>query len=157
MLKIKDCMKVNVVSIPVSATIADAVDVIVTRHIGLLPVVDDQMKLVGVVGLSDLLELALPTFMRLVKDLDFVGNFGAVESYLPDWNTLHQPVKTIMRTALPVHEDCRLLRAYALMLKHDFHDLPIVDAENRLCGIASRVDIGTTILSTWQTTGRDMG
>ncbi len=150
MLKIKDCMKVNVVFIPESATIADAVALIVARHVGLLPVVDEETRLVGVVGLRDLLNLALPTFMRLVEDLDFVGDFGAVESYLPDDATLKRSVKTVMRPSINVNEDCRLLRAYAMMVKHDLHDLPIIDQNHRLCGIASRVDIGTSILSTWQ-------
>jgi hypothetical protein len=49
-----------------------------------------------------------------------------------------------------VREDAGLLRAYATMLRHDLHDLPVIDQDGRLCGIASRVDIGTTILTSWQ-------
>jgi CBS-domain-containing membrane protein len=36
------------------------------------------------------------------------------------------------------------------MLQHELHDLPVVDKEGRLIGIASRVDIGATILKSWQ-------
>jgi len=49
-------MKRHVVSIPATATVREAAAIIVKKHIGLLPIVDENNKLVGVVGLSDLLE-----------------------------------------------------------------------------------------------------
>ena len=55
-----------------------------------------------------------------------------------------------MRLATVVPEDSGLVRAYALMLQHDLHDIPVVDQNGRLSRIASRVDIGTKILSNWQ-------
>ena len=55
-----------------------------------------------------------------------------------------------MQPATSVVETCGLLRAYALMLKHNMHDLPVVSEENVLVGIASRVDIGVTILAAWE-------
>jgi len=41
------------------------------------------------------------------------------------------------------------LRSYALMLQHNLHDMPVVSADGKLVGMASRVDIGTAIVSTW--------
>jgi CBS domain-containing protein len=54
-----------------------------------------------------------------------------------------------MKPAITVEEDCGLLRAYALMLQHNLHDMPVVSRDGRLAGITSRVDIGVAILSTW--------
>lgn len=56
---------------------------LVTHHIGLLPVVDEQRKLLGVVGISHLLSLELPDFVRFLADVDFVHDFGAVETTRP--------------------------------------------------------------------------
>jgi CBS domain-containing protein len=50
-MKIRDCMKRNVVSIQAMATVGEAAKVFVARHIGLLPVVDGQSRLVGVLSL----------------------------------------------------------------------------------------------------------
>ncbi|MBM3152561.1 MAG: CBS domain-containing protein [Chloroflexi bacterium] len=149
-MKVNDCMKHKVFSIPSSATIREAAEVFVARHIGLLPVVDEDGKLAGVVGLRDLLTLELPDFVNLVPDVDFVHDFGAVETTRPSRKELGQPVTVLMREAVSVVEECGLLRAYALMLQHDVHDLPVTSADGRLVGVASRVDIGTAILSYWK-------
>ena len=142
-------MKRNVISIPSTATIREAAAQVVRHHIGLLPVVDDQGKLVGVVDLRDLLTIELPDFFDLVEDLDFVHDFGAVESTRPTAQQIDRPISLLMQPAISVLETCGLLRAYALMLKHRLRDLPVVNQQGELVGIASQVDIGTAILATW--------
>ena len=149
-MKVRDCMKRNVVSISSSATIHQVAARMVKNRIGLLPVVDERGKPLGVVRLRDLLTLELPDFVNLLPDVDFVHDFGAVETTRPSAKELGQPVTTLMREAISTVEDCGLLRAYALMLQHDVHDLPVVSADGRLVGIASRVDIGMAILSYWK-------
>ena len=148
---IKDCMKRNVFSIPSTATIRQAAALVVERHIGLLPVVDEQGKPVGVVRLGDLLSLELPDFFNLLPDVDFVHDFGAVETTRPTPEELDRPVTTLVQLRIFVEETCGLLRAYALMVRHNLHDLPVISEDGAFVGIASRVDIGTAILSTWKT------
>jgi CBS domain-containing protein len=147
---IKDCMKRDVISIPPTITVREAAVVVVEQHIGLLPIVDDEAKLIGVIGLQDLLTLELPDFVNFIPDVDFVHDFGAVESTRPEPYSLEQPVTTLMQPAISVDEECGLLRAYALMLQHQLMDLPVVTKEGRLVGLASRVDISAAILARWQ-------
>lgn len=147
---IRDCMKREVISIPSTTTVREAAGVVVERHIGLLPIVDDQGRLIGVVGLHNLLTLELPDFVNFITDVDFVHDFGAVETTRPEPYLLEQPVSTLMQVAISVDEECGLLRAYALMLQHRLLDLPVVAKDGRLVGLASRVDIGAAILSRWQ-------
>jgi CBS domain-containing protein len=148
-MNIGACMKRHVVSIPVSADIGQAADLIAARHIGLLPVVDGEGRLLGIVQLRDLLALVMPDFVRLVEDFDFVRDFGAVEARQPQPETLARPVQAIMQPAISVEPACGLLRAFATMRKHDLHDLPVVAPDGRLVGIASRVDIGAALLAGW--------
>jgi CBS domain-containing protein len=142
-------MKTNVVSISETARIRDAAAVFVRWHVGLLPVVDNDNRLVGVVGLPDMMTLELPDFIRFIADVDFVHDFGAVETTRPAARTLDQPIKVLMKPAISVPETTGLLRAYALMVQHNLHDMPVVSKDRRLAGITSRVDIGVAILSTW--------
>ena len=72
-MNVSICMKRKVISIPASATIGDAVNIFIDKHIGLLPVVDPTGKPIGVLGLRDVLSLALPSFVDLFPDLDFLG------------------------------------------------------------------------------------
>ncbi len=148
-MEISKYMKRHVVSIPENSTIREAASLFVKHHIGLLPVVDENKKLIGVVGLRDMLSLELPDFISFVMDVDFVHDFGAVETTRPPAKTLDQSVKTLMSPTISVREDTGLLRVYALMLQHHLHDMPVVSKDEKLVGVASRVDIGTAILSSW--------
>jgi CBS domain-containing protein len=148
-MKIGKYMKSDVVSIPETSTIREAASVFVKHHIGLLPIVDQDHVLVGLVGLSHMLSLELPDFLSFVPDVDFVHDFGAVENTRPSTDVLDRPITTLMKPAISVHEDSGLLRAYALMLQHNLHDMPVVSENGKLVGVASRVDIGAAILSEW--------
>ena len=143
-------MKRNVVSIHMTAKVREAAAIFVNKHIGLLPVVDDDNKPIGIVSLRDLLSLELPDFVSFIADIDFVHDFGAVETTRPPAKTLDKSVKSLLKPAITVDEEDGLLRAYALMLQHDLHDILVVSKDGKLSGIASRVDIGTAILSTWE-------
>jgi len=138
-----------VVSIPETATIREAAAVFVKHHIGLLPIVDKHKKLIGVVGLRDLLSLELPDFVNFIADVDYVHDFGAVETTRPSAETLDQSIDILMKPAISVPEDTGLLRVSALMLQHQMHDMPVVSKDGKLVGVASRVDIGVAILSAW--------
>ena len=146
---VRNFMKHTGVSIGVDSTIQEAASVMVRRHVGILPVVDEHGKPVGIVGLRDLLELELPDFVRFVEDVDFVHDFGAVEATRPAPDMLARPISVLMRPITTVEEDCGLLRAYALMLQHNILDMPVVNAKGKLTGIVSRVDVGTAIISLW--------
>lgn len=148
-MEIRQYMKRNVVSISETATIREAASVFVKHHVGLLPIVDKGKKLIGVVGLRDLLSLELPDFVNFIADVDFVHDFGAVETTRPSADVLDKLVKTLMSEAISVQEDTGLLRTYSLMLQHQLHDMPVVSKDKTLVGVASRVDIGTAILATW--------
>jgi CBS domain-containing protein len=117
-------------------------------HVGLLPIVGENDRLVGDRS-AHLLLLELPDFINFIADVDFVHDFGAVETTRPAAQVLEQSVTTLMKPLITVNEDSGLLRAYALMLQHNLHDIPVVSKEGKLVGMASRVDIGTAILSTW--------
>lgn len=148
-MKISQCMKRNVISIKETSTIREGAAVFAKEHVGLLPVVDQHNKLFGVIGLRDLLTLQLPDFIRFVADVDFVHDFGAVENTRPAAEVLNQSIQTLMKPAITVAEDSGLLRTYALMLQHNLHDIPVISTDEQLVGMASRVDIGTAIVSTW--------
>jgi CBS domain-containing protein len=151
MKNIGQSMKHDVISISVLATIREAAALFVEEHIGTLPVVDGDGKLVGILHIRDLLELVMPSFVRLVEDFDFVrGDFSVFEALLPPPEVAVQPVSSVMVSAVSVGAGSGLLRAFAIMNSHDFYDLPVVDDDGRLVGLASRVDVGTALLAGWR-------
>ena len=148
-MKIKEFMKKNVISIPERTTIGEAAAVIVSKRVGILPVVNENGRPVGVVSLNDLLKLEMPDFINLVADIDFVHDFGAVETTRPEPELLERSITTIMEPVITIEENSGLLRAYAIMLHNEIFDLPVTNDSGGLIGIISHVDIGAAILSLW--------
>lgn len=151
-MKVHQCMKQGAISIEDQATVQEAIALFRQHHIGTLPVVDTENRLVGILHLRDILNLAMPAFVTLIPDFDFIRtNFGVYEEMPLSQENGMVPVRQIMETAVSVEADSGLLRAFAFLDHHDLYDIPVVDADGRFVGLASRVDVGTAILSHWQT------
>jgi len=151
MKNIGQSMKHEVISVSVSATIREAAALFVAEHIGTLPVVDADEKLAGILHIRDLLELVMPSFIGLVKDFDFVrGDFSVFETLQPSPEAANQPASSIMDPPVSVKAHSGLLRAFAIMNSHDLYDIPIVNDEGQLVGLASWVDVGTALLAGWR-------
>lgn len=152
---VRDSMKKRVVSVKDTDDLGYAARQFVKNHVGMLPVINEDGKLVGVLQLRDLLNLALPDFTRLMEDFDFVVSFGAANSIQPSKDEISKKVSEVMEPPVYVDDSCGLSRAFALLHHHNLTDLPVVDKENCLVGIASRVDIGTALLKKWEIVSGD--
>jgi CBS-domain-containing membrane protein len=148
-MDIQSVMKRQVISLPAEGTLQEAVTLVRDHRIGLLPVVDPERKLVGIIRLRDLLKLWLPDFVEMIEDFDFVQDFGELEAGRIDEARRTGPIRDLMGPPLSVKADCGLLRAHAFMDQHELHDLPVVDADGRLVGLASLVDVGIGFLDAW--------
>lgn len=147
---IGNCMKREVIFIHSDDTVGNAVQLMIQHHIGTLPVVDAERKLVGLLQMRDLYELVMPDFVRLIENFDFVHNFGAVSELKPTPDKLSQKISHVMQKPVSVDENCNLIRASAMLYSHHLADLPVVDKSGHLVGIASRVDIGVALMQDWR-------
>jgi CBS domain-containing protein len=148
------CMKRQVVAVLPETTAQEAARIVVSNHIGTLPVVDELGVLVGVVRLEDLLQVFMPDFVALMDNIDFVRDFGALETLRPQdlLEAAQLTMRDLMRPPVAVERTCGLLRAFATMTKHEIRDLPVVNSAGALVGIASRVDIAAAFLAAWTQT-----
>ncbi len=148
-MKICDCMKCKVISSQANVSIKKAIEILVRHHIGTLPIVDESNHLIGLVTLRDIIVPAIPDFFELVEDLDFVRDFGAAEHEQPDQDFLNSLLAEVIREPVFVEQSAGLVRAITLLQEHNISDLPVVDEEMHLVGIASQVDIGIALISNW--------
>lgn len=145
---VSNWMKKNVISIHESATILDAANLLLSKKVGMLPVLNDQGSIVGEVTINDIIKTLLPDFFSLVENIDFIKDFGALKK--PDQKRnekiKQQSVTTIMEPPIFVDDQCSLIRAVSVMRKHNIRDLPIV-RDGQLVGLVSWVDLGRAFIS----------
>ena len=148
-MDIGSVMKRNVVWLNINSTLEEAIEVMIENRIGLLPLLDEQRELQGFLNLREILSLAWPTFIEMVENYDFVHNFGVFETSHMSEKFRSKQVTEFMQLPISVTENCGLLRAAAVMKQHRLRDIPVVDAESRLVGLASWVDVGVAFLKEW--------
>jgi len=146
---IRKSMKMQVFSIHVEQSVHDAAMMMEKYHIGTLPVVDAENRLIGILTLQSLLRLVLPDFVELINHFPYINNLGAFETKIPSQNELSIQISEIMQEPIFVQDDWELMHAAAILHNTGLADIPVVDSEKRLVGIASRVDIGTAIMHSW--------
>jgi CBS domain-containing protein len=150
MRNIGTCMKQTVISVRPDTTIREAVTLMLKKSVGTLPVVDETGTLVGVTTYSDIIQIFLPDFVSLMSDIDFVKDFGTLKSSSKESMAKAEnlPVAEIMEEPIAVEDDSSLVRALSIMHKHNLADIPVLK-QGKLCGIASKVDIGREFFSGW--------
>ncbi len=147
---VRNCMKRKVFFIHVDDTVAGAAKLMHDYHIGLLPVVDNDKILIGILTLHSLLRITLPDFIDFISNFSFLNNLGAFETRVPSADELNIQIKKIMEKPIYVQEDWSLVHAAAILHNEELTDIPVVDASKHLVGLASHVDIGTAIIESWK-------
>ncbi len=107
-----------------------------------LPVVDGENRPVGVISQGDLIYKAgMPMRLGLLAESDREKVSAVLEALAP-----RQAKEVMTQPAVMIEQDKLVTDAVNLMLKKQVKRLPVVDADGRLVGILSRVDVFHTIL-----------
>ena len=123
-LRVADLMSIDPITISVDASIEDTEELLREHRISGLPVVDADGRLVGVISLTDLLYLAVPSVQALIRHHERGIRVGEVMS---------TPPVTIESTAT-------LREAARLMHEDRLHRLVAVNADGRPIGVISAMD-----------------
>jgi len=158
-MKLKPYLKKMVISIQDDQLVSDAIDIFLQNPIGMLPVIDRDSKLVGIITLRDILHLVMPASLDMLGDFDFIHDLGATEKAKPTYEEMNLPMKGLMSPPISAEIDFTLFHAAAIMTKHNIHDLPVIDHEGRLVGLLSHADVGRGLIAKWQshTSGKNPG
>jgi len=150
-MKVSNTMKRAVISTTPETTVLEAAKLLIQKRIGTLPVVDNDHKLIGIVTIDHILDVFIPNYFHLMESLSFVHGFGALEDFQPkDFAEIDDlTIETLMKPPVFVEENESIFRAATKLFRHELIDLPVVDSQGRLVGLASHVDVGTAFLQRW--------
>ncbi|MCI0708806.1 MAG: CBS domain-containing protein [Chloroflexi bacterium] len=147
-MNVKDFMKTVVISIHQDATLRDAAQLVADHLVGLLPVVDDERVLVGVLSMDDILRQFIPPFVEMIEQADFIHDYGALESG-KEHVALDALVRDLMQHRFYVRETDHLMAPIVIMYKHRSGDVPVVDEHDKLVGLVSHAQVGGMFLKDW--------
>lgn len=137
---VKDVMTPQVVTIHADGTLREAAERMLEHGINGLPVVDDEERLVGVIGLKDILRAPTPSVARAT--VSRLKQIGDIARHLDS-----RRVKQVMATRVwSVKEDEPLMSAIAIMVNEGLHPVPVL-RDGELVGVVSRADAVRVLLA----------
>ncbi|MEV5740635.1 CBS domain-containing protein [Microbispora rosea] len=135
-MTVRDVMNRFVVAVEVTASFTDVVTAMCRFHVGAVPVVDGERRVIGMVSDGDLL---LKDLDRRPGDVIIEGPTRRRERRKASGRTAAQIMSS---PAITVTEDTTLRRAACLMHRNRIKELPVVDGETgRITGLVKQSDL----------------
>lgn len=147
-MKIKDYMKRDFRAVEPRTPMKAVARLFFETSESMLPVTDSDETLVGVISIDDFILIFLPGYIDLVKDLDFIHDFGALEKSSFSIEESLFLAEDMMREDFPaLDENDSVMKAAAVLYKLNLPRLPVV-CGNRLVGMISKNDVCRAIYDT---------
>jgi CBS domain-containing protein len=135
---VHDIMSREVHAVQPDTPLAEAVELLLDKVYRTLPVVDEANRVVGILTDGDLLKRAKLLATSAQQEL----TEAEVRHELAH---IHQSGQTVGQVMTPrpitVTPETTITQAVKLMVEHDVKRLPVVDAENKLLGVVSRINV----------------
>jgi predicted transcriptional regulator len=142
-MRVKDVMTRDIITIKPSTGIREIYKIFCEKQIGGMPVVDGENKLLGMVTKTELLNVLIPDYFDMIGDFLFIDDFGVLEEKLESTPTLSLFIAEdlMVRNVIGISENASLMKAPVLMDRYNVKRLPVVDSNNKLVGIITRMDV----------------
>lgn len=144
-MQVKTIMSKEVIAVKRSTTLKKLLEIFIKFHIfPLVPVVEDEKRLVGIVSFRNLVnvfQLHQPEVLQGVPFLDEAQDDIFNTDFSPDLGNLVVADDIMEKKFITIQEDASLEEAYKLMKLHLKEEFPVVDKEERLVGIIGIFDI----------------
>ena len=148
MLKVKNIMTKELITVSADSTITDATKLLLEHNINGVPVLDSRGKLVGILCQSDLIvqqkKFPVPSLYTLLDSFIPLKTLKHLEE---DIKKMAAAIVADAMTTDPVtiNSEASIEEAATIMVEKNFHTLPVMDDE-KLVGIVGKVDILKTLL-----------
>jgi len=139
-MKVSDVMVYDISAVFEDDSIERVVDIMSKQYLSGVPVVDEEMRVVGFITENDIMKASIPSYFALLQSA----------SFLPDTNQFVRNIsqikddkisKYMSKPPIVIMEDEPLIHAADLMIRHNIKTIPVVDKENRLIGVITKIDI----------------
>jgi CBS domain-containing protein len=148
MLKARDIMTKDVVTVTADTEITQAAKLLLENHFNGLPVVDDKGKLIGIICQDDLIvqqkRLPLPSLFTFFDGIISLTSNRSLEKEM-EKIVATKVAQAMIPDPITVDPDTSLEDIATLMVNNNIHTLPVLEG-GRLVGIIGKEDILRTIM-----------
>ena len=148
MLKGKDIMTKDVITVSPDTEILVATKILLEKHINGVPVLDDAGNLVGILCQSDLIvqqkKIPTPSLFTLLNGFIPLTSQKKIEKEVQKIAAT-TVAQAMTRNPVVVHPDTTIEAVAALMVDSSYHTLPVMD-EGKLIGIIGKEDVLRTLM-----------
>ncbi len=138
--RVADYMKTNVISLPPTASMHEALALMIDKHTNGLVITDDTSKVVGILSSWDIIQFIVPDYLEADKHL---ASFEAGEVFAKRVTDLKdRPVSEFMSKQVHTCQaEHALMEAATMLSEFRIRQLPVVNANGALIGYINRTDI----------------
>ena len=148
MIKAKDIMQKNIISLSPDTEIASAVEILLKNHINGVPVVDANGELVGILCQSDLIyqqkDIPIPPIFAILDSIFPLSSSKSLDDQFQKMAAT-KVAQAMVKRVTTVTPDTSVSQIASLMVEKHFHTLPVVDGK-KLVGIIGKEDILKTLI-----------
>ena len=136
----RDIMSTTVITVDARASLARAARLMLDHMINALPVLDEQGRLAGMIGIKDVLRVPVPS---------------QSDSPITKWARLEEKAALLNETlvhdvmnrrVVSVDEAATVIEVGALMANRGVHPIPVM-RDGRLLGVVGRADVARALLA----------
>jgi CBS-domain-containing membrane protein len=140
---VREVMTRDVAALKPETPIADVMDLLIGQLFKAMPVIDRERRVIGIITDGDLMARGgAPQRTSVAERLDT----EMLAAQLAEIRRVGKTAQEVMTSpVITVREDTSLAHAVSLMTERNLKRLPVVDAQDRLVGILSRVDVLRTV------------
>jgi CBS domain-containing protein len=147
MIKAKDIMTTDLITISPEAEISQAAKILLEKHVNGLPVVD-KGRLIGIICQSDLVtmqkKLTVPSVFNLLDGLIPLASSRGLDKEIKKITAI-TVADAMTSEPVVVGPETDLEDIATLMIKKNCHTLPVVDNE-KLVGVIGKEDVLRTLV-----------
>ena len=149
MIKAKDIMEKDVITMTPDMEIKDAAKILLEKHINGAPVLDYDGQVVGIICQSDLIaqqkKINMPSVFTFLDGFFSIGSLKHVEAEIKKISAM-TVADAMTENPETVSPEASIEEIASLIVDKRFHTIPVVENE-KLVGVIGKEDILKTLIS----------
>jgi len=139
-MTVSEIMTRKVASVSPTVSFKEIWRIIFKNKVNSVPVVDKEMRLIGIITREELLERLYPDYQELFAFDDELPDLENMEQKLGDLARL-TAAHLMRKRVIHAHEEAHIMRALSRMIIHHINQMPVVTEDGKLIGMVTKGDI----------------